>query len=127
MKDFTTEIAKSLYLDQENYNKTICEALEEGLNALLEAELSGFLGYEKYDYDGRGSGDSRNGSYERIIHSQFGPLHVNIPRDRNGSFFNCISAALNLLDGTLNVLKEYGAGMLIPTPPVVGMTGVEPA
>lgn len=65
---------------------TICEALEEALNGPLATELSGYLRYEKYEYDGRESGDSRNESYERTIHLQFGPLHVNIPRDRNGSF-----------------------------------------
>src|SRR5699024_4983292 len=40
--------------------------------------------YEKYDREGFNSGNSRNGFYSRIIHTEYGDLHIQIPRDRNG-------------------------------------------
>ena len=86
MSNFSTEFVKSLYLDEKKFNELMRVQLEEAVNALLAAELDGFLGYEKYSYDGRNSGDSRNGTYERTIDSQFGELHITVPRDRNGAF-----------------------------------------
>ncbi|MCT9853138.1 IS256-like element ISBame1 family transposase, partial [Priestia megaterium] len=41
---------------------------------------------EKYDRIGFNTGNSRNGSYERTLHTEFGELHLVIPRDRNGDF-----------------------------------------
>jgi len=38
---------------------------------------------EKYDRIGFNTGNSRNGSYERTLHTEFGELHLVIPRDRN--------------------------------------------
>ena len=66
MSNFSTELVKSLYLDEKKFNELMRVQLEEAVNALLAAELDGFLGYEKYSYDGRNSGDSRNGTYEDL-------------------------------------------------------------
>lgn len=86
MNNFSTELVKSLYLDEEKFNEMMREEIENSVNTLLATELDGFLGYEKYSYDGRNSGNSRNGTYERTIQSQFGELHIIVPRDRNGEF-----------------------------------------
>lgn len=86
MNDFSTELIKSLYLDENKFKEMMRELLEKTVNTLLEEELSGFLGYERYAYDGRKSGDSRNGSYARTVDSQFGELHITVPRDRSGEF-----------------------------------------
>ena len=37
--------------------------LEEGLDQLLESELTAFLDYDPYAREGWNSGNSRNGSY----------------------------------------------------------------
>ncbi len=48
-----------------------------------------FLQYDKYDRTGFNTGNSRNGTYERTIKSEFGgELTLDIPRDRNGEFKN---------------------------------------
>lgn len=60
--------------------------LENTVNMLLQTELTAFLNYEKYEYSGYGSGNSRNGSYTRTLKTQFGPIQVEIPRDRQGEF-----------------------------------------
>lgn len=48
--------------------------------------MTEFLGYEKHSVDGYGTGNSRNGFYTRVLDTKYGKLHLNIPRDRNGSF-----------------------------------------
>ncbi len=32
------------------------------------------------------TGNSRNGSYDRTVKTEYGELHLQIPRDRNGEF-----------------------------------------
>lgn len=60
--------------------------IERVVNLLLQTELSEFLNYEKYDYSGYNSGNSRNGYYSRTIHTEYGDIDVLVPRDRNGEF-----------------------------------------
>ena len=44
------------------------------------------LGYEAGDPAGRGSGNSRNGSTSKTVNTINGPVRIEAPRDRNGSF-----------------------------------------
>lgn len=85
MTDFNRECLNALF-DKEKFDKFMRTQLEEGLNLLLESELTAFLGYNPYDRNGLNSGNSRNGSYFRQIKTQFGPIKVQVPRDRNGEF-----------------------------------------
>ena len=52
----------------------------------LEAELTDHLGYEPNAPQGRGSGNNRNGKSQKTVQSDSGPLQIEVPRDRNGSF-----------------------------------------
>jgi putative transposase len=52
----------------------------------LEAELTEHLGYDEHAVEGRGSGNSRNGSGEKTLQTEQGPISVEVPRDRNGTF-----------------------------------------
>jgi putative transposase len=56
------------------------------LEKVLEAELTGHLGYEKHDPSGINSGNSRNGKTKKMLKGSFGELELETPRDRNGSF-----------------------------------------
>lgn len=56
------------------------------LQKMLDAELTHHLGYEKYESDGRNSGNSRNGFSEKTMKTSEGNMLLNIPRDRNGEF-----------------------------------------
>ena len=56
------------------------------IEEMLEAELSAELGYERYQAEGRNSGNSRNGSYTRKMRSSGGDAEIKVPRDRNGEF-----------------------------------------
>lgn len=57
-------------------------ALERG----LAAELSGHLGYEKGDPAGRLLPNARNGSTPKTVLTEAGPVGLDVPRDRDGSF-----------------------------------------
>ena len=85
MNDYSTKLIEVL-LNGGNVDEVFRQQIEDAVNNILEAEITAFLNYEKYDVSGYNSGDSRNGGYERIIHSRFGDLHIRIPRDRNGDF-----------------------------------------
>ncbi|MCE4092666.1 transposase [Priestia megaterium] len=50
------------------------------------SKLTTFLDCKKSDCIGYNTGNSRNGSYERTLHREFGKLHLVIPYDRNGDF-----------------------------------------
>ncbi|HFD1615946.1 TPA: IS256 family transposase, partial [Enterococcus faecium] len=60
--------------------------LELAVNSLLQAELTAFLDYEKYDRAGFNSVNSRNGNYLRSFRTEYGELNLVIPRGRNGKF-----------------------------------------
>ena len=52
----------------------------------LQAELADHLGYDKHDRAGHGSGNSRNGSTSKTLSSEVGPVELDTPRDRAGTF-----------------------------------------
>jgi putative transposase len=56
------------------------------LERALGAELTHQLGYEKGDPAGRGSDNHRNGSYPKTVLTEDGAVHLDVPRDRNGTF-----------------------------------------
>ncbi len=53
---------------------------------ILDRELSGHLGYEKYDKLVKKKGNSRNGHSKKTVHGDHGSLELKIPRDRDSSF-----------------------------------------
>ena len=56
------------------------------LERALSEELTEHLGYDRHDPAGRGSGNSRNGSYGKRVLTDLGPVDLEVPRDRAGSF-----------------------------------------
>ncbi|MDP3971527.1 MAG: IS256 family transposase [Candidatus Nanopelagicales bacterium] len=56
------------------------------MNLALEAERTAHLGYEHGDRAGWGSGNSRNGTSPKTVLTDAGPIPVDVPRDRNGTF-----------------------------------------
>ena len=64
--------------------------LPEMVKAVLErglaAELTEHLGYERGDPAGRGSPNSRNGTTPKTLQTEVGPVPLDTPRDRAGSF-----------------------------------------
>ncbi len=52
----------------------------------LEVEMTDHLGYERHAADGRGSGNSRNGSPPKRVRAEIGEVGRRVPRDRAGTF-----------------------------------------
>jgi putative transposase len=83
--------------------------LQTGLNV----ELTDHLGYEPHAVEGRGSGNSRNGSYAKTVTTEIGQVEVQVPRDRNGTFSPVtVPKGVRRLDGlNANVISLYAKGM----------------
>lgn len=85
----------------------------ESVESLLRSELTAMLGYDKYESDGKNSGDSRNGSYERTVQTSLGPLTISVPRDRNGRYepiaIPRYKRRTDLVTST--IIKLYSSGM----------------
>ena len=79
----------------------------------LEVELSEHLGYERHAVEGRGSGNSRNGSYPKTVTTEIGDVEVLMPRDRAGTFEPVtIPKHQRRLDGLSgNIISLYAKGM----------------
>jgi putative transposase len=56
------------------------------LETALEAEMSEHLGYDKHDAAGRNRGNSRNGTRSKTVLTEIGPVEIDVPRDRDGTF-----------------------------------------
>jgi transposase-like protein len=63
------------------------DLFKQAVEAMLEAEMTEHLGYEKHDASGRNGGNSRNGHTSKTIStSNIGELLLRQPRDREGTF-----------------------------------------
>ena len=52
----------------------------------LSAELTEYLGYERHQEPPGGTGNTRNGSTQKTLATEQGPVEIKTPRDRKGSF-----------------------------------------
>ena len=56
------------------------------LEAGLEGEMDGHLGYAKHTVEGRDGGNSRNGTRTKTVITDVGTVDIEVPRDRDGTF-----------------------------------------
>ena len=56
------------------------------LESALDQEMDEELGYSKYDYRNKETDNSRNGHSQKIMHTSYGDMEIDIPRDRKGEF-----------------------------------------
>jgi transposase-like protein len=61
------------------------ELVKAVLERALEAELTAHLGYARHERAG-GAGNSRNGTIRKTVQTGIGPVGLEVPRDRAGSF-----------------------------------------
>jgi transposase-like protein len=62
------------------------ELVKAVLERALEPELTAHLGYGRHDPAGHGSGNSRNGTIGKKVQTGIGPVGIEVPRDRAGTF-----------------------------------------
>ena len=115
--DNFSELIKNAIAEGDNLESAMRKAAllmaRESVESLLRSELTAMLGYDKYESDGKNSGDSRNGSYERTIQTSLGPLTISVPRDRNGRYepiaIPRYKRRTDLVTST--IIKLYSSGM----------------
>ena len=56
------------------------------LEGALDEELDEELGYSRYDYRNKDTDNSRNGHSQKTLHTSYGDMELDIPRDRKGEF-----------------------------------------
>ena len=64
----------------------LADLTKQVLETGLEVEMDEHLGYEKHAVEGRNGGNSRNGTRAKTVVTEVGPVDVEVPRDRDGSF-----------------------------------------
>jgi putative transposase len=93
----------------------LSEMTKAVLERALKTELTIDLGYEPGDPAGRGSGNSRNGSYPKTVLTDIGAVDIDVPRDRNGTFEpQLIPKGTSRLEGfNERVIALYARGMTV--------------
>ena len=56
------------------------------LETALEAEMTEHVGYEAHERAGHNNGNSRNGIRSKTVLTDIGPVEIDVPRDRDGTF-----------------------------------------
>lgn len=56
------------------------------LESALEGEINDHLSYDKHERAGNSSSNARNGSRTKTVLTDIGPVPIEVPRDRDGSF-----------------------------------------
>jgi len=94
--------------------------LPQLVKAVLErgmaAELSDHLGYGKGDPSGRNGGNSRNGSTPKMLQTEVGPVALDAPRDRAGTFTpTLVPKGVTRVGGGLDdmIISLYAGGMTV--------------
>ena len=82
------------------------------LESALEGELTAHLGYDKHER-GEGGGNARNGVRGKTVLTKAGPVQIDVPRDRAGSFEPVIVAKRQRRLGSIEdvVLSLSARGM----------------
>lgn len=72
--------------DGTDVNAIMRDMMSVILEGALDEELDEELGYSKYDYRNKDTENSRNGHSQKTMHTSYGDMELDIPRDRNGEF-----------------------------------------
>jgi putative transposase len=83
------------------------------LERALDVEIADHLGYEHGDPAGHGSGNSRNGHGRKTVLTTAGPVDLEVPRDRSGTFTPVIVPKRRRRLGRVEdmILSLYARGM----------------
>ena len=81
------EQARADGVDLVGPNGLLGQLTRQILETGLEVEMDEHLGYAKHDPAGREAGsNSRNGTRSKTVTTEVGPVEIDVPRDRDGSF-----------------------------------------
>ena len=72
--------------DGTDVNSLMRDMMSVILEGTLDAEMDEELGYSKYDYKNKDTENSRNGYSQKTMHTSYGDMEIDVPRDRKGEF-----------------------------------------
>ena len=72
--------------DGTDVNAIMRDMMSVILEGALDEELDEELGYSKYDYHNKDTANSRNGHSQKTLHTSYGDMGLDIPRDRAWEF-----------------------------------------
>jgi len=110
-EEVARELGKATSID-DFYGKDgiFARLFSKTIEEMLEAELTSELGYERYEAEGRNSGNSRNGHYSRKMRTSGGDAEIKVPRDRNGEFQSALLKK-NSTEIEQKITAMYAKGM----------------
>jgi len=93
----------------------LTELVKKVLERGLAAELTEHLGYGRREAAGKGSGNSRNGHTPKTVQTEIGPVPIEVPRDRAGTFTPMLVPKYDRRLGGLSdvVISLYAGGMTV--------------
>ena len=91
----------------------LAELTKRILERGLSEEMTVHLGYEAGDAAGWGTGNNRNGTSAKTMLTEIGPIDLDIPRDRNGTFEpQLVPKGSRRMEGfNQNIIHLYARGM----------------
>jgi len=95
-------------------NALMREMMSVILEGSLDGEMDEELGYSKYDFRNKETDNSRNGYSTKTLHTSYGDMELEVPRDRNGEFEpKVVRKYQNTLtqDMEEKILSMYAKGM----------------
>ena len=95
-------------------NGLMREMMSVILEGSLDGEMEEELGYSKYDFRNKETDNSRNGYNSKTLHTSYGDMELDVPRDRNGEFEpKIIKKYQNTLtqDMEEKIISMYAKGM----------------
>lgn len=72
--------------DETDVNSIMRDMMSIILEGALDQEMDEELGYSRYDYRNKETDNSRNGHSQKTMHTGYGDMEIDIPRDRKGEF-----------------------------------------
>ena len=89
LRELMTDYLKSNDITVKNgtdVNDIMRDMMSIILEGTLDAEMDEELGYSKYDYKNKDTDNSRNGYSKKTMHTSYGDMDIEVPRDRKGEF-----------------------------------------
>ena len=111
--------------DGTDVNSIMRDMMSIILEGALDQELDEELGYSKYDYRNKETDNSRNGYSQKTLHTSYGDMEIDIPRDRKGDFEpRVVKKYQNSItqDMEEKIISMYAKGMTtLPFNTVIGL------
>jgi len=78
--------AQASGLDIDGENGLLAQLTKLVVESALEGEITAHLGYEKHEKGASQDGNARNGTRAKTVLTKGGPIEIDVPRDRAGTF-----------------------------------------